>query len=111
MHPSFSYTFLSQFRSGLLYFTFDFSIIFGLGTAGDFFDYHNGRKFSTKDQDNDVSSARCAVGNKGAWWFGDCRTSNLNGVYYYGQNSGYCIKWGAICPAKRAEMKIRPVGF
>ncbi|XP_078383313.1 microfibril-associated glycoprotein 4-like isoform X3 [Oculina patagonica] len=80
------------------------------GTAGDFLDYHNGRLFSTKDidQDNDVSAVHCAVNVKGAWWFGDCRTSHLNAVYY---NWTDCIKWGEICPATRAEMKIRPVGF
>ena len=46
----------------------------------------------------------------------DCRDSSLNGVYYHGKSdkqfsTSYCIMWGKICPAKRAEMKIRPVGF
>ena len=105
MHPLF-----------LVHLTFEFSLIFGLGTAGDSLANHNGRRFSTKDQDNDGSAAHCAVDVEAAWWFYDCRDSSLNGVYYHGQSdkdflSTYCIQWGKICPAKRAEMKIRPVGF
>ena len=91
-----------------------FFIIFGLGTAGDALTNHNGYQFSTKDQDNDGS--KCAEINKGAWWFHNCRDSSLNGVYYHGQSdkqfySAYCIYWGKICPAKRAQMKIRLVSF
>ena len=74
--------------------------------------YHNGRKFSTKDQDNDASSVNCAAQPEvqGAWWYGNCRTSNLNGVYRNGADNGTLI-WGNIFPIKRAEMKIRPKDF
>ena len=84
----------------------------GLGTAGDKLTYHNGRKFSTKDQDNDVSSGNCAtyLVTQGAWWYVDCRLSNLNGVYRNGADNG-TIKWGSIYPIKRAEMKIRAKDF
>ena len=85
----------------------------GLGNATDNLSYHNGRKFSTKDQDNDVAPDNCASVEaiKGAWWYGDCRTSNLNGVYRNGADDGTML-WGAkIRPIKRAEMKIRPVDF
>ena len=73
---------------------------------------HNGRKFSTKDRDNDISRVNCAKENKirGAWWFYDCKQSNLNGVYRNGADNGTII-WGNIYPIKRAEMKIRPVDF
>ena len=73
--------------------------------------YHNGRKFSTKDQDNDSSQVNCAAEMviRGAWWHGDCRRSNLNGVYRNGADNGTMI-WGYdINPIKRAEMKIRPM--
>ena len=75
---------------------------------------HNGRQFSTKDQDNDTSGANCAVNVKGAWWYYDCRDSNLNGVHrmaemYDGTES---VRWGKrILEAKKAEMKIKPKGF
>jgi len=74
--------------------------------------HHNGRKFSTKDRDNDVAGVNCASGEaiKGAWWYGDCRTSNLNGVYRNGAVDGTMV-WGAIRPVKRSEMKIRPIDF
>ncbi|XP_061176302.1 ficolin-1-like [Saccostrea echinata] len=51
------------------------------GTAGDSLDYHNGMKFSTKDQDNDSNSGNCAITWHGAWWNKSCHQSNLNGKY------------------------------
>jgi len=41
-----------------------------------------GRSFSTKDSDNDQSSSKCADIRHGAWWFGDCGDSSLNGKYF-----------------------------
>jgi len=86
--------------------------MFSLGTARDKLSYHNDRKFTTKDQDNDLSKFNCAARDqvKGAWWYGDCRTSNLNGVYRTGADNGTTL-WGGIRPVKRAEMKIRPNDF
>ena len=81
-----------------------------LGNATDRLTYHNGHKFSTKDQDNDVSSANCAQNVKGAWWYGDCKQSNLNGVYRNGADSGTLV-WVVSRSVKRAEMKIRPIDF
>jgi len=88
--------------------------LLALGNAPDkLTGHHNGRKFSTKDQDNDVSSRNCAahVFNKGAWWYGDCRTSNLNGVYRNEVYNGTMTWGGDIYPIKRSEMKIRPIDF
>ncbi|KFB50572.1 AGAP012000-PA-like protein [Anopheles sinensis] len=54
------------------------------GTAGDSLTKHNRIKFSTYDQDNDLSGINedCTFSFKGAWWFYDCYCSNLNGKYY-----------------------------
>ena len=50
------------------------------GTVTDGLQYHNGMKFSTKDQDNDKHATRnCAKKRKGGWWFNACFTSHLNG--------------------------------
>ena len=94
-----------------------FPVLFS-GTAGDALSYHRGRPFTTKDQDNDTWSKNCAVGNGGAWWYGQCYDSNLNGLYLHGQHSSKRadgITWnrwkGYYYSAKRAEMKIRPVKF
>ena len=88
------------------------------GTAGDSLSSHHGMAFSTKDRDNDKFGGNCAVSFKGAWWYGDCHSSNLNGLYHHGVHNSYAdgINWrhwkGYKYSAKRAEMKIRPVaGF
>ena len=88
------------------------------GTAGDSLGYHRGSAFSTKDRDNDNYHGNCATDYKGtAWWFNSCVRSALNGIYYKGRHSS---SWSGInwyswkshnYSAKRAEMKIRPVGF
>ena len=83
-----------------------------LRTAGDRLTYHNGRKFSTKDHDNDESSINCAADLvlKGAWWYGSCWRGNLIGVYRNRTNTG-TFKWNFISTIKEAEMKIKPVDF
>lgn len=49
----------------------------------------NGQQFSTKDADNDIWD-ECAVIYTGAWWYKNCLSSNLNGVY---NNRG---DWGGV---------------
>ena len=83
------------------------------GDAGDSLTYHNGMKFSTKDQDNDKDSGNCASKYVGAWWYNACHRSNLNGKYLSGTHTTYAdgVNWkdwkGYYYSLKISEMKVR----
>jgi ficolin len=89
------------------------------GDAGNSLSRHNGMRFSTKDQDNDIqATVSCAQAHKGAWWYDMCHDSNLNGLYLRGDHpTAYAagVNWwafrGYYYSLKTAEMKIRPVWF
>ncbi|CAC5387750.1 Fibrinogen-like protein A,Ryncolin-4,Angiopoietin-related protein 7,Ficolin-3,Ficolin-1-B,Techylectin-5A,Ficolin-2,Ryncolin-1,Tenascin-R,Fibrinogen-like protein 1,Angiopoietin-related protein 4,Angiopoietin-1,Fibrinogen C domain-containing protein 1-A,Ryncolin-3,Tenascin,Techylectin-like protein,Fibrinogen C domain-containing protein 1,Ryncolin-2,Techylectin-5B,Angiopoietin-related protein 2,Angiopoietin-2,Microfibril-associated glycoprotein 4,Ficolin-1-A,Ficolin-1,Fibrinogen C domain-containing protein 1- len=58
------------------------------GNTGDSLSYQNGMKFTTYDRANDkLSTNNCATKYKGAWWFGSCHISHLNGAYLKGPHS------------------------
>ncbi|XP_033646903.1 ficolin-1-like [Asterias rubens] len=85
-------------------------------TAGDSMASHNGKAFSTKDNDNDDNKHNdCAQSNEGAWWFGYCHEAHLNGKYFpQGEFSGgKGIEWvgwkGRGYSLKKCTMKIRQV--
>ena len=78
------------------------------GTAGDSLTTrHNNMAFSTKDRD----SFYCAQGNRGAWWYGTCHSSNLNGQYLGNTRAnGKDIRWWSFrrdLSLKFTEMKLR----
>ncbi|XP_076073742.1 microfibril-associated glycoprotein 4-like isoform X2 [Mytilus galloprovincialis] len=83
------------------------------GDAGDSFATQNGQKFTTKDRDNDPFSGNCATLYIGAWWYGACHSSNLNGKYYHVSKSPYAtgINWftwhGHYYSLKSTTMMIR----
>ncbi|KAL7829503.1 hypothetical protein AOLI_G00303880 [Acnodon oligacanthus] len=89
------------------------------GTAGRISSLtHSGTMFSTKDQDNDRCSCKCAQMASGGWWFEACGPSNLNGIYYAGistvrRYNG--IKWyywkGPSLMATMTTMMVRPADF
>jgi len=77
--------------------------------------YHNNRPFTTKDRDNDARPwANCAEQWFGAWWYGECTVSDLNGPYrssgpYVNAREG--IRWNAFrrkdYSLKKTKMRIR----
>uniref|UniRef100_A0A1X7TDD5 Fibrinogen C-terminal domain-containing protein n=1 Tax=Amphimedon queenslandica TaxID=400682 RepID=A0A1X7TDD5_AMPQE len=80
------------------------------GTAGDSPDYHNGSRFTTRDNDNDVWYGNCAQYHNGAWWYHSCAYSNLNGRYFNTvTDNPQSINWhhwkGALISLKFSEMK------
>lgn len=83
------------------------------GTAGDSMGLHNGKKFSTKDNDNDLHWTNCAIGYKGGWWYNACHIVNLNGLYLNGTSTRYAVgmvweKWkGFYYSYMKTKMMIR----
>ena len=85
------------------------------GNAGNSLAHHNNRPFSTYDRDNDAHSVNCAATFKGAWWYGSCHDSNLNGEYLRGHSSyAKGVVWqtfkGDYYSLKFTEMKVRATG-
>ena len=84
-------------------------------TVGDSLQYHNGRSFSTFDNDNDAYATSCAEEFKGGWWYNACHWSNVNGLYLVGPHDSHAdgVNWltwrGYNYSLKFTEMKIRPI--
>ena len=58
---------------------------------------HNGMKFSTTDNDNDMNSGNCAASHNSGWWYNNCYNTNINRQPPHVGNS-----------VLFSEMKIRP---
>ncbi|XP_059149563.1 ficolin-1-like [Physella acuta] len=73
---------------------------------------HDNEMFSTFDRDNDaLDGDSCARIYRGAWWYGKCQDSNLNGVWgskEFGKGITWCPTTGYRESATFTEMKIRP---
>uniref|UniRef100_A0A1X7TTS0 Fibrinogen C-terminal domain-containing protein n=1 Tax=Amphimedon queenslandica TaxID=400682 RepID=A0A1X7TTS0_AMPQE len=82
-------------------------------TAGDSLGYHNGRRFSTRDNDNDLlSEINCAQTHTDAWWYNTYYHTNLNGHYFNTEtyniqlnNRGYVYLKNSLISLKFTEMK------
>ncbi|KAM8881888.1 fibrinogen alpha chain [Synchiropus picturatus] len=91
------------------------------GDAGDALDAgdspHNGMKFSTFDRDNDKSEHNCAEMYSGGWWYNNCLSANINGIYHLNNKS---IRNKKVCwlncdqpdsNLRAVRMYIRPATF
>ncbi|XP_033993048.1 tenascin-N [Trematomus bernacchii] len=83
------------------------------GTAGDAMTYHQGRPWTTIDNDNDIALGNCALTHRGAWWYKNCHLANLNGRWGDSRHS-LGVNWepwkGHLVSLDFTEMKIRPLG-
>uniref|UniRef100_A0A8C2ZW54 Tenascin N n=1 Tax=Cyclopterus lumpus TaxID=8103 RepID=A0A8C2ZW54_CYCLU len=83
------------------------------GTAGDAMTYHQGRPWTTVDNDNDIALGNCALVHRGAWWYKNCHLANINGKWGDNRHS-LGVNWepwkGHLVSLDFTEMKIRPVG-
>ena len=83
----------------------------GSSSAGDSLLYHNGGKWSTQDEDNDIWSRSCAQTFRGSYWFKRCHKSNPLGEY---GNDAYAkgISWrsfrGYYTSLDYIEYLVRP---
>ena len=78
--------------------------------VGDSLANHNGRKFTTKDNDNDSWSGNCADRYFGGWWYLKCHYANLNGHYDdddYGEGINWSSWKGFHYSLSFTEMKVR----
>jgi len=87
------------------------------GNAGDSMTRNNHMRFSTKDEDNDLSRQQnCAVNHEAGWWFNSCGDSNLNGKYHkqgnyrsdVKKNGIYWSSWRPDYSLRSVVMMIRP---
>ena len=86
---------------------------------------HNGKEFSTSDDDNDGSNSNhCAAVNMAGWWYDNCHDSHLTGMYYPGPEGLFASgqvpdgivwkTWTVTTPTiseslKTVVMAVRPV--
>ena len=98
------------------------------GTAGDSLAWnvnpliiHDGMKFSTTDNDNDMRGDNAAEILQSGYWYNDVYSSNLNGEYWQDAavcasssswGSAACIAWLQLCgngdAIRRVTMKVGP---
>ncbi|XP_052059180.1 fibrinogen-like protein 1 [Mytilus californianus] len=73
----------------------------------------NGKKFTTKDRDNDFYHSNCAISRHGAWWFRSCTYSHMNGLYRTDaaevESTIHWYTWHNRRALKRTEMKVKPI--
>ncbi|XP_065902393.1 fibrinogen-like protein A [Dysidea avara] len=96
---SWSYMHYTQFSVGTAAQEYPLSVGGYTGIGGDRFKSHNNRKFTTKDNDNDIYSTNCATKFPGGWWYYNCYDVQINL-----QPPQYAPRQATLF----TEMKIRP---
>ena len=77
--------------------------------SGDSMGYHNGCSFNARDQD--INS--CFKHFKGGWWYKNCQSAYLNGLYLKGSHSSFAdgVNWynwhGNHYSLKTTAMKMK----
>lgn len=80
------------------------------GSIKELLSYHNGKKFSTYNRDNDASRANCCKDylDGGGWWYNDCyRLGNPNGVYGKREQGGIGYWDGGAIQIKQVQIRIK----
>ena len=80
--------------------------------------FHSGCKFSTSDNDNDEKpNTNCAEFHRAGWWFSNCVSMHLNGVYGIATRRtqlhvymhAYFLSSDTYEPIRTVTMKIRAI--
>ncbi|XP_053397716.1 fibrinogen-like protein A isoform X1 [Mercenaria mercenaria] len=82
------------------------------GTLKELLSYHDNRKFSTYDRDNDASTGNCCKDSLdgGGWWYNDCyRLGNMNGVFGKKELGGTGYYDGGHIEIKTVVIKVKSV--
>nr|AJA37846.1 fibrinogen-related protein [Littorina littorea] len=80
------------------------------GNVEDTLFHQNGMQFTTLDADHDTSDIEnCASLNYGGWWYNDCYSCNLNGIYGLGDSGGVWWDVSIFYSLASSEMKMKPL--
>ena len=78
-NKTWSYLHYNQFSVGTASEEYPLTVGGFTGEGSDWFQAHNGYKFSTPDNENDIwSIGNCAANFKSGWWYSQCYLVNLN---------------------------------
>ena len=78
-------------------------------TDHDYWAYHNGSEFSTRDRDNDRAEVSCSQRYKGAHWYNSCHYVNPTGLYKPTGTDSMNLYWNGAIPVKKMTLKIKSV--
>ena len=80
------------------------------GSLKELLSYHNNRKFSTYDRDNDASSKNCCelYAGGGGWWYDNCyRLGHVNSVFGKKEEGGIGYWDTTNVPIKNIYIRVK----